>query len=212
TVEGIRSLELAVSVEKGIGEHGVSKSFEKTVFWGDPYIKNTAGEQIYLADLPLVLENTDSGNGIGVDYYGGPVKIAAKAFPHAVPAEPQFQNQEGVIRVDLTGLEAVRLVASIGGDYPLGDESSRRKLLSSRFRGTSVRFVSVIEPYEHQAMIISATAQSADEIRVELTDGRIQTIRVGALENREEAPDLEVELIETDAEGKLLREENTVIN
>ncbi|QOS79396.1 hypothetical protein JNUCC31_32980 [Paenibacillus sp. JNUCC31] len=212
TVEGIQSLELAVTVEEGSGEHGVSKPFKKTIFWGDPYVENAAGEQFYLADLPLVLENTDSGNGIGVDYYGGPVKIAAKAFPNAVPAEPQFQGQEGIIRVDLTGHEAVRLVASIGGDYPLGDESSRRKLLSSRFRGTSARFVSVIEPYEHQAMIISAAAQSADEIRVELAGGRIQTIRVGALEKRGEAPDLEVELVETDAEGKLLRKENTVIN
>ncbi|WP_339308279.1 hypothetical protein [Paenibacillus sp. FSL R5-0519] len=209
SVEGIQMLELAVNVEEGIGEHGISKTFEKTVFWGDPYIINQDGKRFYLSDLPLIRENTDNGHGIGVDYYGGPVKIRAKSFPQALPAEPLLKDQEGLIRVDLTGLQAVRLVTSIGGDYPLGDESSRRKLLNSRVRGRAARFVSVIEPYENEAMILSATAQSADEIQVRLADGRIQYIRVQDMQQRGQASDLKVEIIETDMEGKFLRKEHT---
>lgn len=209
SVEGIQMLELAVNVEEGIGEHGVSKTFEKTVFWGDPYIINQDGKRFYLSDLPLTRENTDIGHGIGVDYYGGPVKIGAKSFPQALPAEPLLKDQEGMIRVDLTGLQAVRLITSIGGDYPLGDESSRRKLLNSRVRGTAARFVSVIEPYENKAMILSASAQSADEIQVRLAGGRVQYIRIQDMQQRGQAPDLKVEMIETDMEGKLLRKEHT---
>lgn len=202
-------LELAVRVEAGVGEHGVTKSFAKTIFWGDPYVENAAGDRFYLADLPLTVENTDSGNGVGVDYEGGPVKIAAKSFPHALPAEPETHEQEGIIRVDVTGINAVRLVTSIGGDYPLGDESSRRKLLSTRVRDTSARFVTLIEPYESQSMIVSVTANSADELRVQLADGRIQTIRVKALEQRGEVTRPAVEMVETDVAGKLLRQEST---
>ncbi len=209
SIEGIHQLELIVHVEAGKGEHGRDKSFANTIFWGDPYVIDENGEKWHLTDLPWLTENTNSGHGIGIDYYGGPVKLAAQLFPRAVPAEPENRELEGIIRVDLSTIKATRLIASIGGDYPLGDESSRRKLVSARTRGKSARFITVIEPYENQSVITSISAQSADRIQIELTDGRNQTISVHSLEEREDNSTLQIELIETTAQGTLIRTEST---
>ncbi|QYR20299.1 hypothetical protein KZ483_21100 [Paenibacillus sp. sptzw28] len=204
-VEGVQTLTLRVKTDAVDGEHGFPKKSEKTIFWGDPHIITEGGGIRYLADLPLQYENTDQGHGIGLDYYGGPVKLAAKRFERAIPANPADLEREGVITVDLTGLKAVRFVASIGGDYPLGDETSRRKMLSARAAGKSARFISVIEPYEQSSKIAKAVAASADELRVELTDGRVQTIKLADFEGDGNA--IAVIVQENDADGCTLRQE-----
>lgn len=206
-VEGVRTLELRVKTEEGYGEHGVRKTSEKTIFWGDPYLETADGSKVYLSELPLRMDNTDPGNGVGVDYFGGPVKIAARQFDKAIPANPDDREREGIITVDLSDIRAVRLVASIGGDYPLGDEASRRKMLSVRSTGKTARFVTLIEPYEDRPMIASVSAASADELRVELTDGRIQTVKLTGFEGGSKAG-IAVEVMETDAKGKTLRKES----
>ncbi|MDF2938366.1 MAG: hypothetical protein K0Q90_3739 [Paenibacillaceae bacterium] len=204
-LEGVAALELRVRTEEGIGEHGIRKTSEKTIFWGDPYVETEDGEILYLADLPLLTENTDPGNGIGVDYFGGPVKLASRQYDKAVPANPADTEQAGVITVDLSGLRAVRFVASIGGDYPLGDEAARRKMLSARSTGKTARFITVIEPYEDQPVVVSAVASSADELTVKLADGRVQVIRVTGMEGS--GADLAVELVESGTDGGALRNE-----
>ncbi|MNB76896.1 Heparinase II/III-like protein [compost metagenome] len=206
-VAGVETLELRVRTEEGAGDNGLPKMSEKTVFWGDPYVETADGRRIDLADLPLVTENTDPGNGIGVDYFGGPVKLAVKRYDRAVPANPLDTVRESVIRVNLAGLGAVRLVAAIGGDYPLGDETHRRKMLSVRSTGKIARFVTLIEPYENRPAIVSAAAVSADALQVKLTDGRVQTLTIKGLEGG--GGNIGVELTETDAQGRTLREERT---
>ncbi|WP_019909122.1 COG1470 family protein [Paenibacillus sp. HW567] len=204
-LEGIGTLELRVRIGEGVGDNGLLKSSEKSIFWGDPYLETESGGKLYLADLSLDTENTDPGNGVGVDYYGGPVKIAMKPFDRAIPANPLDMGREGIIRVDLAGIRATRLVASIGSDYPLGDETHRRKMLSARSTGKTARFVTLIEPYEKQPMVASVMARSADEIQVKLADGRVQTIKVENFEVSDAGT--VVEVAETDMSGKPLREE-----
>ena len=165
------------------------------------------GEIRYLSDLPIRYHNTDQGNGIGVDYFGGPVKLMGKRFDLAVPANPAELGREGVITVDLSDLKAVRFVASIGGDFPLGDETNRRKMLSARAVGKSARFLSVIETYENTAKITKAVAASADEIRVELADGRVQIIKLTGFDG--DGDGLSVHFQEFGADGTLIRQEIT---
>lgn len=206
-LDGVETLELQVRAQEGIGEHGIRKTTEKTIFWGDPYIETESGEILFLADLPLVTVNTDPGCGPGVDYFGGPVKLAARRFDKAVPANPVDMDQAGVITVDLTDLKAVRFAASIGADYPLGDESARRKMLSVRSTGKSARFITMMEPYEDKSMVASVQASSADEITVRLADGRVQVLRVSGLEGN--GGDMLVEANEYTADGRVIRSERT---
>jgi hypothetical protein len=207
SLEGIGILELRVRTDEGYGEHGSLNKSEKSIFWGDPYIVTKDGDIRYLADLPICYHNTDQGNGVGVDYFGGPVKLMGKRFDRAVPANPAEIGTEGVISVDLSGLKAVRFVASIGGDFPLGDETSRRKMLSARTVGKSARFVSVIETYEHAAKIKKAAAVSADEIIVELSDGRVQIIQMTGFDGNGDG--LSVYVQETGTDGSMIRQEMT---
>ncbi|WP_145325374.1 COG1470 family protein [Paenibacillus xylanexedens] len=204
-IEGVTTLELRVKTEEGVGDNGLPKTSEPSIFWGDPYIETESGHKIYLSDLPLITENTNPGNGIGVDYFGGPVKIAVKQFDRAIPANPLDTEHEGIIRLDLSVIQAKRLVTSIGSDYPLGDETLRRKMLSTRSVGRNARFITLIEPYEDQPMIVLAVAHSADEAQVVLADGRTQIIRISSLDDAIAEP--VVEIIETDMEGQLLRRE-----
>lgn len=205
SVEGIETLELRVRTDESYGEHGSLNKTEKTIFWGDPYIVTEDGDIRYLADLAIRYQNTDQGNGIGVDYFGGTVKLMSKRFDRAVPANPADLEREGVILVDLTGLKAARFVASIGGDYPLGDETSRRKMLSARVVGKNARFVSVIETYEHSAKITKVAAVSADKISVELSDGRVQIIKLAGFDG--DGDGISVHVKEIDAVGKIIRQD-----
>lgn len=205
SVEGIKILELRVQTDDVMNELGVLNKSEKTIFWGDPYILTADGDIKFLADLPLRYDNIDQGYGIGMDYEGGPVKLAGKRFDRAVPANPADTEQEGVITVDLSGLNAVRFVSSIGGDFPLGDETYRRRMISARAVGKSARFVSVIETYEHTSRIISVSAASADEISMELSDGRMQIIKLAGFEGEGEAISLHIR--ELGADGRTIREE-----
>ena len=96
--------------------------------------------------------------------------------------------------------------AKLGGDFPLGDESSRRKTLAVRSRGNEARYLTVIEPYESESMIKSVTATSANDLVVELVDGRVQEISISELDG--ENNQLKVSVKEL-VNGKVVREEQT---
>ena len=137
----------------------------------------------------------------------GPIKIVGDEFKSATPAEPENENLPAFVRVDLSGAKAVRFKATIGGDYPLGDESQRRKVSAIRAApGTEARFLTVIEPYENRPVVKSAAALSADKLRVELNDGRVQEIAIQNFDG--DGKNLVVQLTETQ-NGKVLRQEST---
>ncbi len=177
-VSGRKELKLFVKAERAFREVDTLVDFEKTIFLGDPYLVNKSGEKIYLADLPYRCENVDTGNGVGVDYFGGDVTIQAKTFARALPSEPSDTEKEAVITVDLTGLDAERFEGCIGGDYPLGDGKNQRKFLSQRKKARKASFISVIELYETENKVEQVTALSENCVRVTLKDGTAQEIRV----------------------------------
>lgn len=79
---------------------------------------------------------------------------------NSTPAMPDNARETASITIDLSSMDAVSFKAKLGGDFPLGDESSRRKTLAVRSRGNEARYLSVIEPYENESMIKSVTATS----------------------------------------------------
>ncbi len=175
-VSGKHELKLTVRTEDGMVDHSNVPETVKTIFWGDPYFITADGEKIYLADIAYITQNVDMGSGIGVDYDGGPVKIEGTQYDKAVPSDVIDKSGEGVITVDISGINAVRFVSEIGGDYPVGDESDRRRFVSLRKHGKSAGFISVLEPYAGKRMIERVEYIGESAVAVTLADGRRQII------------------------------------
>jgi hypothetical protein len=198
SVEGLKQLELETKTE-------LAKL--PTLFWANARIVTRNGKEIPLPELAPKFENVQQPPRANEDYFGGPIKIVGEEYKSATPAEPQNENQPAVVRVDLSNANAIRFKATIGGDYPLGDESQRRKVTAIRAaQGSAARFLTVIEPYENQPAVKSAEALSADKLRVELADGRVQEIEIKNFEG--DGKDIQVNLTEI-KDGKMLRQEST---
>lgn len=175
-----------------------------TIFWGNAKLILKDGSELYLSSLPVKYNNVLLPESKGKDYYGGPIKIAGEPMKYATPGMPINNKETAKITVDLTGLDAVRFEAKIGGDFPLGDESSRLKSMAVRTRGKQARYLSVIEPYESTSLIKSVEAPNENELTVTLTDGRVQKITISNLES----PDGKIQVsVKEFKNGKLVREE-----
>ena len=200
-VEHLKQLELETRTE-------LSK--QPTLFWANARIVTKDGKEIALSELPVKFENIVQPKEAGKDYFGGPIKIVGNEYQSATPAQPAANDVSGIVSVDLSGVDAVRFKATLGGDFPLGDETQRRKVYAIRAADAKeARFLTVIEPYEDQPAIKSVVATSADSLRVELADGRVQEI---SLKNFEGAgKDIEATLTES-RDGKTIRTETTAKN
>lgn len=201
SVDGISVLELETRVEL---------SRQPTVFWGGARVVLRDGREILLSALKSTTNNVRPASAPDRDYFGGPVKIVGREYVSAVAAQPQDEKRAAVIRVDLAGLDAVRFKATLGSDYPLGDETQRRKTYAIRDadapQAKAARFLTVIEPYEDKPVVKAAVALSADRLRVELIDGRVQEIELRRFEG--DGRDIEVVLTES-RDGVVLRTETT---
>jgi len=195
---GVKQLELETRTE-------LSK--KPTLFWAGSVIVTRDGKQIPLSQLPTTSENVTPAKAANQDYFGGPVKIVGTEYKDAVAAEPKDANSPGVVRVDLSGIDAVRFKAVVGSDYPLGNEAQRRKTYAVRAQGTEAQFITLIEPYENEPKIRSASAVDANHVRVELIDGRVQELTLQNLTGN--GDDIAVDLKESKA-GQLLRSESAV--
>jgi xanthine/CO dehydrogenase XdhC/CoxF family maturation factor len=135
-------------------------------------------------------------------------KIVGNEYTNAVPAEPKNAKESGVLHADLAGVNAMRFKATLGGDYPPGNEAQRRKVYAVRAaNGTEARFLTVIEPYEDEPVVKSAEALSADKIRVELADGRVQEIEFQNFDG--DGKDIRISMTES-KDGHPIRTETAV--
>lgn len=138
--------ELVLSTRLG------NKPKNNTIFWGNAKLILQDGSELFISSLPVKYNNVIQTQ-TGLDYYGGPVKIGGEPMQYSLPAMPANHRAAGEIVIDLSGLSAVGFKAVIGGDFPLGDEASRRKTMAVRTFGKETRYLSVIEPYENESMI-----------------------------------------------------------
>ena len=197
SVENLKQLELETRTE-------LSK--KPTLFWANARIVTKDGREIALSQLPVKFENIVQPKEPGMDYFGGPIKIVGNECKIATPAQPTTNNVPGIVRVDLSGVNAARFKATLGGDYPPGPEVQRRKVYAVRAEGTEARFLTVIEPYENAPVVKSAVATSADSLRVELTDGRVQEIEIQNFTG--DGKNIVIQMTES-KDGKILRTETT---
>jgi hypothetical protein len=196
-VEGLKQLEL---------ETKVAKSIKPTVFWGNARLLTKDGKEIPLDSLPVKFENVLQPPEPEKDYFSGPIKIAGTPFDHATPAQPQDGNTPAIIRIDLSNMNAVRFKATLGGDFPLGDESGLRKTYSIRSHGSDARFLTLIEPHAGPSVIKQAVATDADHLKVELTSGAVQTLAIHDFDG--DGKNISVEM--TDTRGNVVQTETTL--
>jgi hypothetical protein len=194
-VDGVQSLELETRAGGA-----------PTLFWANARIVTHDGNELPLLQLPITSDNTRQPEQPGKDYAGGPIKIAGVPYEQAIPAQPHNDKQPSVVSVDLTGVSATRFKCVLGGDFPIGDETQRRKTVAQRIVGREARFLTLIEPFETQRLVTRATAESADTLRVELADGRVQTIQIANLEG--DGSDIRVTISESD-HAVITRSEST---
>jgi hypothetical protein len=198
-VTGLKTLQLTTKASRG-------DNTLKTIFWGNAVLITAAGKEIPLAQLTPPTKNVAPVAVAGKDYAGGPVCIAGNPIASSLAAEPQNAAQSAVITLDLSGLNAVRFKSVVGGDWPVGDEEQLRKTVSVRSRGKSAQFLTLIEPYEANPLVKSAVATSANTLRVELADGRIQEIKINHFADGGQDPQVEI----TESQnGKTIRSEVT---
>lgn len=196
-VQGIKTLDLETKTE------GAKKN---TLFWGNARVVTADGKEIPLAQLPVKYDNIVQPLVPGKDYYGQPVKIVGVSYDQATPAEPQDATASGVAHVDLSGVNAVRFKAVLGGAFPLADGTQLHKVYAIRSVGTEARFLTLIEPFENHAVVKSAQATGPDTMHVELSDGRVQDLTLHNLEG--DGKDISVEIHET-RDGREIADENT---
>jgi len=150
---------------------------KKALFLANARFVSGDGREIPLVDAPAG-ENIDPLPKPGGDYYGGPVKIAGAPYDKAIPMQPADTAEPAILRIPIGDKGALRFKATLGGDYPFGAEDRLRKVYAIRSQGTEARFLTVLEPYENEPAIKSATAINPDSLRIQLADGRVQVISI----------------------------------
>lgn len=198
-VSGKRQIRLSVKVD---GDRRAN-----TLFWTDVHIVDKRGKKVrlspdrvkYVNVLPVPVENKD--------YEGGEVVVSGKVYPSSLPSEPEDLTQPAVLDVDLSGLDAERFVAVVGGDFPVGKDHQVRKTLSYRTKGTEAHFLTVIEPYEDKKAVKTVRAVDEFSVEVELFDGRVQFVTITGMNGINEGKPA-ISIVEK-KDGKVLREEKT---
>ena len=199
-ITGIKNLTLSTTIENRV------KNIY-TLFWGEALLILADGREIPLSKLPCQKNNVlENSFGYDKDYIGGRINMNGENYAWGLPAEPQELDDEAVYTFDLTNLNAVRLRTVVGGDYPLGDETERRKTLGVTANGSSARFLTVVEPYESNGKIESVKAFSADSLIVRLKDGREHRFFISGMDAENDKLSV---IMQEWINGKLMKEERT---
>ena len=172
---GVKTLRLSTRCDR-------RQSGRRNLVWAGATVVAADGKTLPLDSLPLKLENAVALPDGTKDFEGGPIKVAGVPYARAVGAEPLDAAHQAVVTVDLTGLNAVRLRANIGGDFPIGDESQVRKTTAITSHGREASFLTVIEPYENAPKVLRAEATDARHLTVFLADGRIDRYEIAELD------------------------------
>ncbi|MFT3787336.1 MAG: hypothetical protein QM770_14405 [Tepidisphaeraceae bacterium] len=196
-IDGVTSLEL---------ETRTGNTNPATLFWANARVVLADGTEVPLSKLPVAADNTQQPKEPGKDFAGGPIKIAGIAYTEAASAQPKNGSKPAILRVDLSVMRPIRFKCVLGGDFPIGDEAQRRKLLAIRSKGAEAHFLTVIEPFESKRQIVRAVAESASSLRVELADGRTQAINITGLDRATSEPRV---TIEESRDGQVVRQEST---
>ncbi|HEX4124557.1 MAG TPA: hypothetical protein VHY37_07500, partial [Tepidisphaeraceae bacterium] len=118
---------------------------KKALFWTNARFVTAGGKESPITAAGAE-SNADQPTAPGRDYYGGPITIAGRPGADALPTQPKDEKLPAVLHL-LVPAGAVRFQATLGADYPQGDESQRRTIFASRVQGTDAIFLTIMEPY-----------------------------------------------------------------
>lgn len=204
---GQETIDLALNGVKELKLETSSKgSKTPNLFWANARILLANGKEIALTELSLKTTNIKPTAQKGMDYFGGPVKIGGHEYKDNIPTMAENLNETAIITVDLSGLNAVRFKSVLGSDFPLGNETARRKTYAVRSKGKTTRYLNVIEPFEKESVIKEIEAIDANHLKVTLTDERIQEITIQGLEGEKAEAKISVQ---ESKNGKIIRQEQT---
>lgn len=198
----VRELSLVLKQDDISSENRDFVCTPQGCFWGEAVIRLKDGTAIDIGamlrensanpDYPIKItfENIDMGCGIGRDYKNGRVTIVGAQYDNAIPASTIDHCKEGRIHISLADIPiekmaGARLRACVGVDAFAGDESRKRKMYAVRTKGTKARFVTVLEPFESKAAVCDVIAVDENQVKVALTDGRVQTVSIMDMEHRD---------------------------
>lgn len=190
-------------------ETSFTGSKKSNIFWANARVVLADGKEIKVSELPMVLNNIIPNEYKGKDYYGGPVKIGGQEYTDNIASMTGNQEKPATIKIDLSGLKAVGFKAVLGCDFPLGNETPRRKTYAVRAKGKTARYLNIIEPFEKQSVIKEIQALDADHLKITLIDGRVQEITINNFEGEKGAAQIG---IKESKNGKIIREEQTIKN
>lgn len=197
------------NVKELILETSYNGSKSDNIFWADAKIILEGGKEIKVSELPIKTNNVKPNQYKGKDYYNGPVKIGGHLYEDNIPSMPEKQENTAVITIDLTGVKAIGFKAVLGCDFPLGNETSRRKTYAVRTKGKTARYLNIIEPFEKESVIKEVEAIDADHLKVILNDGSIQEISISNFEAEKGAAQI---FVKESKNGKIIRQEQTSVN
>jgi len=198
-VTGVKELTLTTVKD---GRHAAD-----TLFWADAKLQTRDGKTIRLGDVKAETKGLRKAPPTGVDYYGGPVRIAGMPYVDTLGAEPTQDKQQGTLTFAIDKLHAVRLKAVVGGDFPAGQEENLRKIIGVHSVGRNAHFLTVLEPREGKARVASAKALDAATVEVKLIDGTTDRIRIDGLNDRKAIPTVKLY-----RNGKLLEQTEKIEN
>ncbi len=198
-LQGKKSMQITIKTNR-------RQDRRKTLMLANAYVVTASGQRIPLSSLSAECHNVAPVAAPGLDYEGGPVTIAGTRYDEVVGIDPETSSAEDTLTYNLEGIDAVRLEAILGGDYPVGNEEQLRKTVDVRQNGTEARFVTVLEPHEGHSMVSGVRAESPTEIVVTLIDGRQQRITIAGFYST--GQDVKVQITEL-RDGKVVRQEET---
>jgi hypothetical protein len=196
-VSGIQTLEVETRVENARDL--------KTIFLGNPQLQLSDGSFQSLEKDSVNTENIAPAEA-NRDYAGGKVTIFGEDYLKSLAAEPANRKETGRLVFDLSGKDAARFQATLGGDYPVGGDDVHRKIIATRSTGTEARFLSAVELHEDHPIIKSIEAVSATRLVVNRTDGKTDTLEITGLDG--DGSDVRVEM-SVSQNGKNLISERT---
>jgi hypothetical protein len=181
-VRGVNELVIETRVEKARNL--------KTIFLGQPELLTEAGEKLA---VNWVTENIAEAAAKNRDYAGGSVSIFGQPYASSIAAEPEDRSRVGTLTMDLTGRNATRFKAVLGGDYPVGGDDIHRKVIATRSTGTETRFLSAVELHEDQPVIASIEAVGSHEVVVQRKDGLTDRFKILGLDGDSVSVEMTVE-------------------
>lgn len=185
-VTGVKALTLETRKD------WVRRDAADTLFWGNAVLRTADGRTIPLSSLRRIAAGLKAQPESGRDYYGGPVRLAGMPCSDTIPAEPKNDKQPAALTFDLSGLNAVRLTAVIGGDFPAGQEENLRKVTSVRTVGNEAKFLTVLEPHEGTSRVKSARALDENTIEIKLVDGKVELLKLRNFYDVQAKPSVEL--------------------